>query len=239
MLELKCHLTLHHSLTIPKKFAASGLTVRSTIERPVGSAQWLDEFGDFIQIVVLQNYLFFGNASSILTYIESMFEDPDCDDPLALPPLPEFLILDMTLVTGMDTSTVSIISDILNLCDKNGCKLFLSGTSSHIRSVLSYAGVKPMGGERKKRMLRFFNSLDTAIGKAEDLLLETEQQKKPPSMRKLLAVGEESGFRIALRCIDEQVRLICSQPPMTLSSFCLSMEHDLNGLCLVDIHMIM
>ena len=78
------------------KFAASGLSVRSTIERPVSSAHWLDENGDQIQIVILQNYLFFGNASSILAYIASMFEYPE-DDALGLPPLPRFVILDMAL----------------------------------------------------------------------------------------------------------------------------------------------
>ena len=35
------------------KFAASGLSVRSTIERAITSVHWLDENGDQIQIVVL------------------------------------------------------------------------------------------------------------------------------------------------------------------------------------------
>ena len=104
------------------KFAASGLSVRSTIERAINGAAWLDENGDQIQIVILQNYLFFGNASSVLAYVSSMFEQPIEDtnaDPLTLPPLPKFIILDMALVTGIDTSTVDIISDIIHLCSKN------------------------------------------------------------------------------------------------------------------------
>lgn len=78
------------------KFAATGLTVRSTIERPVSSAHWLDTNGDQIQIVILQNYLFFGNASSILEYIASMFENHEMEED-ELPPLPKFVILDMAL----------------------------------------------------------------------------------------------------------------------------------------------
>lgn len=194
------------------KFAASGLTIRSTIERSVGSAKWLDQHGDFIQVIVLQNYLFFGNASSILSYIQSMFEDIEADDPnMALPPLPKYVVVDMALVTGMDTSSVDIINDILTVCKTNNCKLFLSGLSPNLRSVLSHAGVKPLGGERKLRVLRFFNSLDTAIGKAEDMLLESELHEtsthaKGPSMAgKLLSLGEESGFQLALRSIDKQV----------------------------------
>ena len=138
-----------------------------------------------------------------------MFEDPqDDDDDSVLPPLPRFVILDFSLVTGMDTSTVDVINDIRTLCDNHSCKLFLSGLSVNLRSVLSYAGVKPQSGERSQRMLRFFNSLDTALGKAEDMLLEGPLQEQPQSMRKLLSLGEESGFQVALKAIDTQVRLV-------------------------------
>jgi MFS superfamily sulfate permease-like transporter len=79
------------------KFAASGLTIRSTIERPPTNAQWLDEHGDLIQIVICQNYLFFGNASSMFSYISSMFDDVEDDPEVDLPPIPQFVILDMVL----------------------------------------------------------------------------------------------------------------------------------------------
>lgn len=108
----------------------------------------------------------------------------------------------------MDTSTVDVISDIVNLCDRNECKVFLSGMSANLRSVLAHAGVKPLRGERSKRKLRFFNSMDTAIGKAEDMLLDMQEQEKPPSSRRkpstLGALVEESGLQVALRYIDEQ-----------------------------------
>ena len=76
--------------------------------------------------------------------------------------------------------------------------------SASLRAVLAHAGVKPLGGQRSERKLRFFNSLDTAIGKAEDMLLEFQSQEKPQSVRRLLALGEESGFQLALRKVDEQ-----------------------------------
>lgn len=39
---------------------ATGITLRSTIERPPRAAKWLDQNGELIQLLVLQNYLFFG-----------------------------------------------------------------------------------------------------------------------------------------------------------------------------------
>jgi len=49
------------------KFNATGLEIRSRIERSMAQSMWLNDNGDLIQVMVLQNYLFFGNASSILS----------------------------------------------------------------------------------------------------------------------------------------------------------------------------
>ena len=76
--------------------------------------------------------------------------------------------------------------------------------SPSLRSVLSHAGVKPLSGERSERKLRFFNSLDTALGKAEDMLLNFQVMPKKQSMFELPALDEGSGFKLALRKVDEQ-----------------------------------
>ena len=123
------------------KFNATGLEIRSTVERSPNLQEWLDTHGDQIQVMVLQNYLFFGNASSILAYISTMFEDViDMDhggDDSDLPPKPKVLVLDLSLITGMDTSTVDIFADIKQLCKNNGCKLFLCGLSTRDRKGLA------------------------------------------------------------------------------------------------------
>jgi MFS superfamily sulfate permease-like transporter/CRP-like cAMP-binding protein len=199
------------------KFMASGLTVRSTIERPFLSGDWLDQNGDQIQILVLQNYLFFGNASSILAYITTMFEEPeaeasfhDDDADYELTPMPKFVIVDFTLVTGMDTSAVDVIAGIIQVCKSHGCKLFLAGLSQRMRLTLSLGNVKPETGERSQRQIRFFPDLDSALGKAEDMLLRDspiyQSDNNGGSRRRLLSEGDanRSGFGFALRHIDEQ-----------------------------------
>jgi MFS superfamily sulfate permease-like transporter len=206
------------------KFVSSGVAVRSTIERDIKSGSWLDENGDLIQILVLQNYLFFGNASSILTYITSMFErnvDSNKGVNLDLPPIPKFIILDFTLVTGMDTSTVDVVAGILSVCHGHNCKVFLTGLLPRIRKILSLGGVKPETRERSKRKLRFFPDLDAGIGKAEDMLLDSETDHGKPAVlngdrRRLFSEGD-NGFSFALRHIDEQVRrlghYVCAATP--------------------------
>ena len=153
------------------KYIANGLSVRSTIERPPKAADWLDKNGELVQILVLQNYLFFGNASSVLAYISSMFEDLDTDmDALFVPPTPKFVILDLTLLTGMDTSSVDVFKDILTLCQTNNCKLFLAGVSRGLMKTMSLSGFKADPATiRSARKLRFFSDLDNAVGKAGKL----------------------------------------------------------------------
>lgn len=94
------------------KYVANGITIRSTIERPTRTARWLDANGDLIQILVLQSYLFFGNATSVLNYVRSMFEktedDEDRRDAFELPPIPKVVVLDFSLVPGMDGSAVDV-----------------------------------------------------------------------------------------------------------------------------------
>ena len=81
------------------------ITVRSTIERNCEDNEWLNQNADLIQILVLQNYMFFGNATSCLKYISTMFDDEDISGfDGDLPPIPKYIIIDMSIVTGIDTS---------------------------------------------------------------------------------------------------------------------------------------
>lgn len=106
----------------------------------------------------------------------------------------------------MDTSTVDIFNEIKNLCTSNHCKLFVTGLTSNLRSILALGGFKPETTERSKRKLRFFASLDAALGKAEDMLLEAEgnDDVSPTDNRVRLLSESDFGFRTALRQIDEE-----------------------------------
>lgn len=187
------------------KYVANGKCIHSTIERPFRMSEWLDEEGDRIQVLCLQNYLFFGNASSVYSYIAASF-DPESSTERKL----DYLILDLTLVTGMDTSTVDVFADIRNLCRSKKCKLLMAGMSPAIRSILSLGNFKPDTGIRSKRQLRFFPDLDSALGKAEDMLLETyfvewEPKASCSDRRRLFSDRmKENGFRTALSHIGAE-----------------------------------
>ena len=91
-----------------------------------------------IQILVLQNYLvsrlltilfitilfgqsahllslrqFFGNAKSICSFVQTMFDEPqDLNDHHDLPPIPKHLIIDLSIVTGIDSSAGKVSSSM-------------------------------------------------------------------------------------------------------------------------------
>ena len=194
------------------KYVANGQAINSTIERPFRMSQWLNENGYRIQVLCLQNYLFFGNASSIYSYVFALFESNKDEEASFLKGKSRFLILDLTLVTGMDTSAVDVFSQIRGLCSGSNCKLFMAGMSTNIRSILALGGFKPDTGLRSRRQLRFFARLDAALGKAEDKLLESDyddQMHQLPArsgMRRLMR-RKDSGFQTALRHIDAEVSI--------------------------------
>lgn len=197
------------------KFVGNGLNLRSTVERGYPETAWLASNGDWIQILVLQNYLFFGNCQSVQHYVSTMFDDQfDQENPdlnMNLPPIPKHLIIDFTLVTGMDTSAVDLFSEIISLCQQHKCQLYLAGVGPAMKGTLTYAGVKPMSG----RHFHWSFDLESALAKAEDKLItevfHLEERDQLETSVRLKKRGEsidlrdtDDGFLYALRKIDEQ-----------------------------------
>lgn len=192
------------------KFVGLGLTIRSSIERSCEDSKWLDNNGDLIHILVLQNYLYFGNATSCRNYVGTMFLDdknaPESE--IDLPPVPKYVILDMSIVTGIDTSAVDVMSEISALCKAHSCCLLLSGIPPTVKPALIVGGLVP---SRQNPHLFFMDDLDSSLGKAEDDLLKVIAQNE----EKLIQDGKkqrhqritsmiDNGLRYALRKIDEQ-----------------------------------
>jgi MFS superfamily sulfate permease-like transporter len=209
------------------KYIANGLTIRSTIERHSDDNVWLDRNGDMIQTLVLQNYLFFGNATSVLKYISSMFDDVDVVDDSLLPPKPKYVILDMSIVSGMDISAVDCFADVTSLCKTQGCKLIISGASRVVRPALIAGGVKPASHPN----LSFVPDLEVALGLAEDGLLkyvafnEERIQKNHLRAAHLRGMSQvDIGLRLALKQIDQQHNLSFANHLQGLEKYTTAMD---------------
>jgi hypothetical protein len=189
------------------KYDASGLEIRSRIERSLVQSVWLDTHGDDIRVIVLQNYLFFGNATSILRYVETMFEEIPLNESIRLdfpiPPVPKILVLDLSLITGMDTSSVDVFMDVWRMCKTNDCKLYVCGLSPRLKKTFARGGMIPdTKGPKKSRSLLYLSDLDNGLGKAEDILIHLKMGEFAIQSLFHLEKKGASGFHVALQKID-------------------------------------
>jgi CRP-like cAMP-binding protein len=194
------------------KYITNGLMIHSTTERNSDDSAWLDQNGDLIQILVLQSYIFFGNANSCLGYVSSMFEDlPENvvkNLSYPLPPLPKYLIIDMTLVSGLEVSSVDIFAEIVQICFRNKCRVMFTGVSPRLRYQFTLVGLKPTSDKTSANSyLRFSNNLEDALCYAEDALLKkmsSLEQKELRNSRIRSNSNADDGFLYALKEIDNQ-----------------------------------
>ena len=188
------------------------------MERGVVDDEYLDVYGDLIQVLVLQNYLFFGNASSCSNYITTMFEDiPESATSgsigLTLPPIPKYLIIDLGFVTGFDTSAIDVFVDIVQLCKSHDCMVYMTGISREQKRKLAMGGLKPSTKRTSVfSKLKFFQSMEIALGKAEDgVLKQFQHDQLIKTKNRSESVDYSNGFSYALEQIDAQVRLDLSK----------------------------
>ena len=123
-----------------------------------------------------------------------------------LPPMPRYLILDLTFVTGLDTAAVDVLEDVVSLCSAHQCEVSIAGCSLNVKAVLAYGVLKSGTGG-----LLFFSSMEEALGSFESSLLKkvlhTEEREIEDSevrARERFMSMDDDGFICALRHIDEQ-----------------------------------
>jgi len=188
------------------KFMATGLTIHSTTERNIDDAEWLDRNGDLIQVMVLQNYLFFGNANSVKNYVSTMFDNSEEVHNHNLTPLPKYLIIDMSLVTGIDTSAAEIFGDIVSLCYQKKCQIFLAGLTPHLKHIFNIAGINRSVDKKSKFSILFFSPrMESALMKAEDGLLKfvfKSEEREMLHVRERRMSMNDDGFHHACHLID-------------------------------------
>jgi len=120
-----------------------------------------------------------------------------------IPPVPAVLVLDLSLITGMDTSAVDVFLDIWRICKSNNCKLYLCGLSPRLKRTFAKGSMKPdTKGPRKFRTLLYFSDLDHGLGRAEDVLIDTNMGNFAIQSLFRLKKGN-SGFHEALQHIDQ------------------------------------
>jgi hypothetical protein len=123
-------------------------------------------------------------------------------------PIPKYLIVDFTLVSGIDTSAIDTFREIAEMCRDRDCRLYLAGFTPDLKSMMLYAGLKPEPGSRG---FSYTPDLESALAKAEDSLVTTifhleENDEMETSVRisHRSVRNVDDGFLYALQKIDIQ-----------------------------------
>ncbi len=133
---------------------------RSSVERPPGVNQVLDEHGPSSLVYTLRGFLFFGTANAILDRIKADLKHSD-DEQLSI-------LLDFKRVTGIDVSALNTFLQVERHCTAEGVRLLYSDVPMDIQLQLQALGAVT---EEEGTPL-FFEELDYAVEYMEERLLE-------------------------------------------------------------------
>ncbi|DAZ96819.1 TPA: hypothetical protein N0F65_007080 [Lagenidium giganteum] len=106
----------------PIRGSMSAATLRSNVWRTTEALDVLETESRTIHVVQLKGHLFFGNVNKLSEYVRALFDHPKDEI--------RFLILDFTLVVGMDSSAADRLTKIKYVCDTHRCRVVFAAVPS-------------------------------------------------------------------------------------------------------------
>jgi sulfate permease, SulP family len=142
------------SKTPAVKYAFTAANQRSNVERTPVELRSLADFDGALRGFVLQGYLFFGTASTVLEEIRKVLGDA------------RFVVLDLWLVRGLDSSSAIALTKIRNLAAERKVSIVITGASAGLLEQLRRANFKI-----DDPMIKLFPDLDHGLEWCENALL--------------------------------------------------------------------
>ncbi|MEO8751621.1 MAG: SulP family inorganic anion transporter [Casimicrobiaceae bacterium] len=129
------------------------------VDRSTEASAYLRAMGNAVQIYWLSGYIFFGSSEGLFERVRARVE--------SLPPGDvRYVILDLAVVTGIDSSAVASLTKLRNFCDRQEVTLLYCSLSRVHQAVLELGAL--IGGKRRHRA---FIDLNHALAWCEDHLL--------------------------------------------------------------------
>lgn len=170
---------LSHSRHQAIRHTFSGATHSSNVGRSVAQQRLLRQQGDRLHMLILQGYLFFGTANTLLESVSGRLRD------LTLPPI-EFVILDFRLVSGLDASAVLSFIKMRQLAHKHQVRLVFTQLHPNILQKLQQGDCL----QTQNDLIQVFDRLDGGIEWCEDRVLETRSLRRPRTLPLALQLGD-------------------------------------------------
>ncbi|KAI0244315.1 hypothetical protein L0F63_004878 [Massospora cicadina] len=168
-----------YSRRAPIRASYSGHAARSTVRRVYHHRRCLDQLASQIHVIKLQGFMFFGTIVQVESHIRAQF-----DDRLWKSSPIRFLLLDLTLVTGLDFSAAEAFIRVRRLVETRRVHLIICGvgTGSEVGLALHAVG---LWDASPNTLCHIFPTLNTALEWCENTLLELCYLKLPTSQPQL------------------------------------------------------
>jgi SulP family sulfate permease len=152
---------VRYSSVKPIRDVIDGSGVQSGRDRPIPDERLLSYYDDKMLVVSLQGFIFFGSAHTVYSTVKEYYEGSE------QPPM--FLVVDMRLVQGVDSSAASAFVKMARLSAEHDSNLVIASGSPAVTSSLLQAGLDP----DRYGHLRVFDRFDDALEWCEGALLES------------------------------------------------------------------
>lgn len=152
--------------------ALSASALRSNVDRPLLHDRLLREKGDWLFVLELQGYLFFGTAHSLLQRVRDRLAESHR-------PAPRYVLLDFRRVSGMDVSAVLSFARMAQLARSRNLTLVLTDLSPGLQRQLERELPQEDAPGEGPGSWRVFPDLDHGLEWCEDRLLARFQAAEP------------------------------------------------------------
>ena len=164
---------------------------RSRRIRPAVHRTILDIRGERLRAYRLGGHVIFGNAAPLGKRLKRA---------IGAEPAPVCLLIDLAAVAGFDVSAANVLRRCVLSAREAGTRLVLSGMPIHVRSILGRCL-----GEDEWRCVIVVETLDDALERAEDLIIDEWERESRDSEAECEALFERS-IDSALCDLEHQAR---------------------------------
>ena len=154
---------VNHSRTPAIKHALSGARFHSHVDRPLAQRRILQEQGVQIEILILEDYIFFGTANKMLAQIHERLSAHDQPDL-------RYVIFDFQRVTGLDASALHSFVKLMRLADRHNFRMIYAHLSPQLERQFEsqhFVDGSPLVPDR-------FADLDHALEWCENQILSAQ-----------------------------------------------------------------
>ncbi len=139
-------------------------TATSRVMRAADQAEWLRDRGEEIGVYTLHGFIFFGRATTLLGELSGRIGDT------TKVPL-RYLVIDFRHVTGIDVTAALSFVKLLDLTEREGCGLVVTGLSVTSWERLERGGVRDRSAAVSGSAVHRFDDLDRGLEWCEEQLL--------------------------------------------------------------------